>query len=319
VAVDIQLAQLRAFHSVSRLASYALAAEELSYSEPAVYLQVKRLEKSLGLRLVRRQRKQVMLTAEGAEFLPHVVELLERADALTQAARGLQGRIVIASGPNTAVSWIMPIVSRYQMEFPGHEVELHAGDAAQLVRDVIYGNVDIAIGGMRRNGIRPETMRTHRLVLVPWVEDRWAVFGSPGLIERVRRRELAPPLRVYHYPRFTPLPLAEAQQYITDELGIPVVLVETDTLELVRGAIVNDLGLGIVPESAGMFLAAERVVPVCGLGPYGTLTLRLLHRRPRLLAPAVQQMLGYLIRARADATVRQQPSLPARLRKAGGA
>ncbi|MCC6383090.1 MAG: LysR family transcriptional regulator [Dehalococcoidia bacterium] len=296
--MDILLPQLRAFVAVSRLGSYARAAEELSYSEPAVYLQVKSLEKGLGLRLVRRQRKQVVLTSEGEELLPRVVEMLDRADLVAQAARGLRGRIVVASGPNTAVSWIMPIIARYQRQFPQHEVELHAGDAPGLVRDVILGNVDIAIGGIRREQIRDQSFTTHRLVLVPWVEDEWAVFGSPGLLERRASGLPGEPLRVFHYPRFTRRPLEEAGRYVKERLGRPVTLVEMGSLDLVRGAIVNELGLGIIPISAAPFLDTTRIAPVCDLGGYAGLTLRLLHRRPRLLTPPVRCFLSYLIQGR---------------------
>lgn len=88
VAQDVQLAQLRALVAVLRLQSYARAAEELNYSEPGVYLQVKSLEKALGLSLVRRQRKQVLPTAEGETVLSHAVAMIERASSLAQVARG---------------------------------------------------------------------------------------------------------------------------------------------------------------------------------------------------------------------------------------
>jgi LysR family glycine cleavage system transcriptional activator len=128
VSDDIQLAQLRAFEAVSRLHSYAVPAEELSYSAPGVYLQIKSLEKALGLRLVRRERKQVMLTAEGEELLPAVIDLLDRIEVIAQAARALRGRIVVGSGPNTAVSWIMPIIARLQLDLVGGKLELVAGN-----------------------------------------------------------------------------------------------------------------------------------------------------------------------------------------------
>jgi DNA-binding transcriptional LysR family regulator len=301
---DVQFAQLRAFAAVSRSQSYAVAAEELSYSAPAVYLQVKGLEKMLGLRLVRRQGKQVLLTTEGAQLLSTVIELLDRTDVVAQTARALSGHVMIGAGPNTAVSWIMPIVARYQTEFPDHNIEVDEGSAAELVRKVIEGRIDIAVGGINRSVVPPDEALMHRLVLVPWADDRWEVFGAAALAERIRRREVRAPLRVFYYRYWSSLNHAQVSDYLAGKLGVAVQLVDGSSLELVRGAIANELGLGIIPGSATLILDERRIVKVCSLGEYGSLRLRLLHRRPRLLGEPAQAFLRYLLRARPRALTR---------------
>jgi DNA-binding transcriptional LysR family regulator len=296
---DIQLAQLRAFEAVSRLHSYAVPAEELSYSAPGVYLQIKSLEKALGLRLVRRDRKQVMLTSEGQELLPAVVDLLDRIEVIAQAARALRGRIVVGSGPNTAVSWLMPIIAHYQLEFPNHEIELETGSSLEIVRNVMQGRVDIAMGGVAPGIISREEIVAHRLVMVPWGDDCWEIFGSVGMVCGLRTWPAGRPLRVFHYERWSvPSRLGGAQNFISDRLGVPVRLVHLRSLELVRGAIANDLGFGVLPGSAARFFDERQIARVCSLGEYGLLRLRLLHRRPRLLAEPVRTFLSYLLHSR---------------------
>jgi DNA-binding transcriptional LysR family regulator len=298
--LDIQVPQLRAFEAVARLQSYAVAAEQLSYSAPSVYLQVKGLEKTLGLRLVRRQRKQVLLTREGEQVLPTVIDLLDRIAVVGQAARALHGRVVVGSGPNTAVSWVMPIVARYQAEHPDQDVdiEIEAGSAADLVQGVVQGRVDIAVGGIGWDALPAEGGRSHRLVLVPWGEDAWDVFGAPETVAKLRAGNARAPLRVFRYQNWRVPSYEMAMSYLAARLGAPVELIDGGSIELVRGAVANQLGLGILPRSARLFLDERRIVRVCGLGAHGQLPLRVLHRRPRLLADPVRGFLGYLLRAR---------------------
>ena len=306
---DLQVAQLRAFEAVSRLQSYAVAAEQLAYSAPGVYLQVKSLEKALGLRLVRRQRKQVVLTADGEQLMPTVIDLLDRIEVVGQAARALKGRIVVGSGPNTAVSWIMPVVARYQRHFPDHDIEIEAGNGPDLIRYVTQGRVDLAIGGLARDAIPPDEAAMHRLVMVPWADDSWEVFASVGMASRLRAWPAGRPVRVFHYQHWTAASRypAQIQDFIAGRLDTPVRLVDGGSLELVRGAILNELGLGVLPGSAALFHDERRLVRVCSLGAYGPLRLRLLHRRPHVLAEPVRTFLAYLLRAR-----------PRRLAQSGG-
>jgi DNA-binding transcriptional LysR family regulator len=106
-------------------------------------------------------------------------------------------------------------------------------------------------------------------------------------------------LRVFHYERWSAgSRLEDAQEFIGRRLGIPVRLVHLGSLELVRGAIANELGLGILPGSAARFFDERQMTRVCSLDEYGLLRLRLLHRRPRLLAEPVRTFLRYLLFAR---------------------
>ena len=61
------LQQLRLFEAVARQRSYTRAAEELHLSQPAVHIQVKRLEENMGLPLIEQVGKKLLLTRAGEE------------------------------------------------------------------------------------------------------------------------------------------------------------------------------------------------------------------------------------------------------------
>jgi DNA-binding transcriptional LysR family regulator len=310
---DLQLVQLRALVTVARLSSYAQAAEELSYTEPAVILQIRGLEKSLGLNLVRRERKQVKLTAAGEQIVGAAADVLDRANQLEQTARGLRGRIVIASGPNTAVSLLMPLIAQYQVEFPTHTVELHADDVEGLINGILEGAFDIAVGGIPRDLLTSPRLANQKLVLAPWANDEWWLFArgpvgrnDAGPVFDVRR--LGVPIRVFFY-RGSLSWIGDLTPFLEAQLGRQVEVVVQDTMELVRGAVINGVGLGILPLSVMHVTAANQVLPLLSLGEHRKLTLRLLHRRSRLLTPRVQNFLRFLIGHRRTVTAESEAPL----------
>ena len=75
---NLTFRQLRVFEAVARHLSFSRAAEELFLTQPAVSMQVKQLEESVGLPLVEQTGKRIRLTEAGT--------------LMAQTARRLAGR-----------------------------------------------------------------------------------------------------------------------------------------------------------------------------------------------------------------------------------
>src|SRR5438477_6915063 len=118
LSVDIQPAQVRAFVTVAQLRSYERAAEALFYSEPAIYAQVRKLETTLGMPLIKRHKKQLILTREGSSLVEPAVAMLDALNTFEQAARRLCGKVVVAGGEYSAPNLLMPLVALYQEQNP---------------------------------------------------------------------------------------------------------------------------------------------------------------------------------------------------------
>src|SRR4051812_12363499 len=71
---------IKAFLLVAELQGFTRAAEALGTTQAAVSMKLQRLEGVLNKRLVERSPRAVMLTAEGAAFLPHARALIEAHD-----------------------------------------------------------------------------------------------------------------------------------------------------------------------------------------------------------------------------------------------
>src|SRR4051812_50224477 len=90
----MELRQLRTFEAVARHRSFTRASEELVVAQPAVSQQVSRLERELGVDLLRRTSRQVALTQPGEVLLAGARRVLAEAANVADeldALRGLRG------------------------------------------------------------------------------------------------------------------------------------------------------------------------------------------------------------------------------------
>lgn len=76
----MELRQLQTFVQAAKLQSFSKTATRLGYSQSAVTVQIRLLEKELGTRLFDRMGKQVILTPQGQKFLEHANKILYEVD-----------------------------------------------------------------------------------------------------------------------------------------------------------------------------------------------------------------------------------------------
>ena len=109
LALDISGRQLDAFAAVAATLSYARAAEQLQYTEPGVYAQIKRLERALGCELFRRKGRGLELTRWGAMLLPYCHSILTELERMNRAGSHLSRLqyLTVAAGPATG-SYVLP-------------------------------------------------------------------------------------------------------------------------------------------------------------------------------------------------------------------
>ncbi|MEM8992645.1 MAG: LysR family transcriptional regulator [Pseudomonadota bacterium] len=111
---------LKAFEAAARHLSFKAAAGELGVTPGAVSQQVKRLEASLGISLFRRLPQGLLLTREGADYLPH---LSNAFDALTEATEAVAPAL---NGRKLSIGISAPLVEQLPRSWPRHTAVLDA-------------------------------------------------------------------------------------------------------------------------------------------------------------------------------------------------
>src|SRR5262245_12220485 len=113
--MDVHLRDLRYFVAVAEELSFTRAAERLYVSQPALSKQLRQLERTLRVTLLRRDSRGVTLTPAGALLLPQARRLLEAWDeaARTAAEAEAHDRRVLRVGLQTSIGRdLYPAVSR---------------------------------------------------------------------------------------------------------------------------------------------------------------------------------------------------------------
>src|ERR1035438_9501491 len=91
---DLNLNQLRVFHTVARVLNFTRAADELHLTQPGISKHIKGLEAFYGTRLFDRLGKKVVLTQAGEILFKAsgaMAELLQESRARMHDLRGLAG------------------------------------------------------------------------------------------------------------------------------------------------------------------------------------------------------------------------------------
>ncbi len=124
----METARLRAFVETADKGSVKAAADSLGYTPSAISQLITALEKELGIVLFTRSQKGMKLTSEGGELLPLVRAYLTHEEEIYTFAAELKGvtkgKLVIASYPSIATTWLPEIVRRFKKDYPGIHISL---------------------------------------------------------------------------------------------------------------------------------------------------------------------------------------------------
>src|SRR2546423_638113 len=119
----MELRQLRYFAAVAEDLHFGRAATRLRMTQPALSVQIKNLERELGVTLLLRTKRRVQLSVAGQSFLEAayvVMHDVERATlAATAVGRGETGDLKVTFSPDSAYDLIPASVQTYLKRYPG--------------------------------------------------------------------------------------------------------------------------------------------------------------------------------------------------------
>ncbi|MHB1135153.1 MAG: LysR family transcriptional regulator [Chloroflexota bacterium] len=148
----MNLHQLYIFRTVAGTRSYSRAAEVLFLSQPAISMQVRALEKSVGLPLFERKRRGLQLTEAGEELLSYgerIFALLDETRLVLDELRGAQRGTVNVIASTTAGIYVVPaLLGAFHRENPGIKLTLDVENRFGVQEKLLAGDADLAIMGL---------------------------------------------------------------------------------------------------------------------------------------------------------------------------
>lgn len=169
------LSDLSFFSLVVRRGTLAAAAQELGVTPPAVSKRLAAIEARLRVRLLNRTTRRMSLTPEGETYLAEGERLVSELEALERKISGgsvvPQGLLRINATLGFGRKHVTPLLSRFALEYPGVEVQLHLSDRPVNLVEQAF---DLAI----RFGEQPDARITARKL----ADNRRFLCASPAYI-----------------------------------------------------------------------------------------------------------------------------------------
>lgn len=141
MSVNLPTELLRSLITVSDLGGYTKAAEVLNRSQPAISLQMRRLEDLVGKKLIVHDGKQMKFTEAGLKLSAYARQILHLNDDAMEQFRpsNLSGTIKIGLPTDYAVSYLQDVVLQFTHDHPDTQLEIHCDLSTNLL-DSLYAD-----------------------------------------------------------------------------------------------------------------------------------------------------------------------------------
>jgi DNA-binding transcriptional LysR family regulator len=296
----MQLESLKIFCDVVRWSSFSRGAAENRISQSSASQAVHQLEARLGVKLIDRSKRPLVLTPRGKVYYDGCKDLVERYEVLENRVKALRDEDTVAGTVVVAAIYSvgLPHMSRYTKIFkqrhPQASVRLEYLHPSRVLERVIGGEAELGLLSYPRKW--PE------LNVLTWREEPMVVTTHPGHPFAGRSSVAVAELEGEPFVAFdSGLSIRRAIDRFLKHHSVQVdVVMEFDNIENIKRAVEIPSGLSILPEPS---LAREvRVgtlvaIPIKGDGPDDHLTrpLAIIHRRHGNLDPAASKFLDLLM------------------------
>ncbi len=249
----VESRHLKMFVTVARTGNMRAAARQLHLTPSAVSHALKAFEESVGSPLFERTSRRLMLTSEGARFLPQATQLLEGLQQMhISARRGAAAPAVrLRSGASpTACQYLLPAVIReFKESCPDVSIQITQASAASIAQELTEGRIDL--------GLCPRTPEHRTLTCISAATDALSFILHPlhpwARAGRVNRAEISSQKFVLAESRSFTKRLID--DFCRRERMTIQPFIEIGSEEVIKELVRLHIGVGIVPT----WLAADEL------------------------------------------------------------
>lgn len=151
--VNLPVDLLRSFVSIIDLGGYTRTAEHLGRTQPAISLQIKRLEGLLGVNLLDRSARDIVLTEAGQTLAVYARQILQLNDETVARFTGpaATGPLRIGLPTDFAVAFLQDVLIAFTGQHAEVDVEVHCDLSRRILEDLHDNRLDIAVAIIARN------------------------------------------------------------------------------------------------------------------------------------------------------------------------
>ena len=298
---NLTLKQLRYVEALAQHGHFGRAADACAISQPALSMQIRELEQSLGTALFERSARQLHLTNFGKEFVARARDILRSVEALSDVARAsrdrLAGPLRIGVIPTVAPYLLPTIIGNLTRLHEGLDIHVRETLTPKLSQDLADGRLDTAIVALpvSEPSLTEVALFTEEFLLVRPGEDA----GKPTPDREMLREMRLLLLEEGHCFRDQALSFCNIQSVLTREL------LDGSSLTTLVQMVGAGIGVTLIPEMAVAMETRSASVSFARFrNPQPSRTIGMIWRKT---SPLVAQLLqiSEVVRDSAD-TLREQ-------------
>lgn len=147
--LPVDLRELRSFVAIADQQSFGRAAIQLDIAQPSLTLQIQKLERELGVTLLRRTSRVVELTEAGRTLLADARALLAQAhaavDTVRLAGRGEIGALALGFYDSAPLIIVPTLLRRFRSRYPNVRLTLIERSSRESLAALARGDLDAAL------------------------------------------------------------------------------------------------------------------------------------------------------------------------------
>ncbi|RCJ32009.1 LysR family transcriptional regulator [Nostoc minutum NIES-26] len=267
--MDADLRLLRYFVAVAEELNFTRAAERLYISQPALSKQIRQLERELGIELLRRNSRDVKLTAAGAALLPLAQQLLQDWQftllAVREVAASQMQTLRVGFICSIGSELTKSILTRFQALRQGWKVTIRFFELSDPTAGLLSGNTDVAL--LRLPVPKQEKLSTEILL----VEPRWVALSCDHPLAQHEVLQMADLINEPFITVPAETGIWRDRWLATDERGgHPIIIgAEVNNTNEAMEAVINGQGVALVSESTtkAYTLSGQTFRPVKDVSP----------------------------------------------------
>jgi len=245
----MEIRTLKYLVSLAECGSFTAAAREHYVTQPAVSIQLGKLQNELGVVLFEVQGRTVRFTRAGEIVLDYAKKILNLERELLREIKDLTAleRGSIALGTIDAAStYVLPnIFSRFRELYPGIDVHLMISPTRPLLEELASGRLDLVVGTLPIDDI-------HGAEIFPIFKEELVLIAPPTY--PLAERRFVEPEALSEYPFISFHEESITRRIIERTLrgrGVkPRIAMAIDSPEVIKNLVASGLGLAVLPVNA---------------------------------------------------------------------
>ena len=290
--LPLSLRQLQVFESVARHLNHSRAAAELFLSQPAVSMQIKQAEQTIGLPLFEQAGKKLFLTEAGRELLHYsrsVLQLMQEMESVFAQMKGLEHGHLTISVVSTANYFMPQLLAKFIQAHPKIKVSLSVANRDAVIKQLTENIADLAIMGQPPEGTD--------MMAEPFMENPLVVIAAPthhlSRHKNIQPRQLAKETFLLREQGSGTRGVVE-RFFASHHLVLPAHMA-MDTNEAIKQSVQAGIGIGIISRHGiEMELETKRLV-ILDVAHFPIVRhWYIVHRKDKRLSTAAQEFVKFL-------------------------